>query len=79
LNLKYLGDALDHWKGSLFDDLQRSGILNSFAVDLMTTDSPEWTDSDIKIFSRLLRITPSQVIRHASKCGRPLLETLRVG
>jgi len=29
MNLRYLGDALDHWKGSLFERLQRAGLLRS--------------------------------------------------
>jgi len=41
MNLRYLGDALDHWKGSLFESLQQANILHDFAVDAMASD---WTD-----------------------------------
>jgi hypothetical protein len=33
MNLTFLGDALDHWKGSIFESLQKGGILPDFAVD----------------------------------------------
>ena len=64
LNLKFLGDALDHWKGSLFESLQAARILQGFAVDPMASDLRSWTPRDFEIFARLLRIDPAQVIRH---------------
>lgn len=38
MNLRYLGDALDYWKGSVFFRLQERGILKDFSVDPMLTD-----------------------------------------
>jgi hypothetical protein len=38
MNLKYLGDTLDHWKGCLFEYLQAQCVLRDFAVDPMATE-----------------------------------------
>lgn len=64
MNLKYLGDALDHWKGSLFEYLSNAGVLRDFAVDPMASDLLEWTEADYVLFARLLRVNESQIIRH---------------
>jgi hypothetical protein len=64
MNLRYLGDALDHWKGSLLERLQSARLLNRLSVDAMASDAPDWTDSDWKLFATLLRIAPTQIIRH---------------
>ena len=65
MNLKYLGDALDHWKGSLFETLQGSGALRDFAVDAMASDWCEWKPDDISLFAQLLRVSKSQIIGHS--------------
>jgi hypothetical protein len=64
MNLAYLGDALDHWKGALFQFLTADGLLRDFAVDSMATDGPEWTTDDLALFARLLHVTESQIVRH---------------
>lgn len=64
MNLAFLGDALDHWKGSLFESLQRSIVLRDFAVDPMASDWSKWQPEDISLFTRLLRIDKSQLIPH---------------
>jgi len=64
LNLNFLGDALDHWKGSLFESLQEAQVLQDFAVDPMASDLGSWNSEDFLILARLLRITPAQIIRH---------------
>jgi hypothetical protein len=64
MNLLYLGDALDHWKGSLFDGLQRAGLLNDFRVDALASDPDMWNEDHYKLYSQLLRIEPDQVVRH---------------
>ncbi|MGA3204612.1 MAG: hypothetical protein ABSF12_19140 [Bryobacteraceae bacterium] len=56
MNLKFLGDALDHWKGSLFESLQQAGVLRNFAVDAMASDWPDWQPDDVALFTRLLRV-----------------------
>lgn len=64
MNLCYLGDALDHWKGSLFEGLRRANLLCDFAVDRMVTDAKPWQAADCELFARLLRIEQNQVVGH---------------
>lgn len=64
MNLNFLGDALDHWKGSLFESLQEAQVLRDFAVDPMASDLGSWNSEDFLILARLLRITPAQIIQH---------------
>lgn len=64
MNLKYLGDALDHWKGSLFEYLTNKEVLREFAIDPMASDLPEWTETDYSLFARLMRTDVSRLIRH---------------
>jgi hypothetical protein len=64
MNLKYLGDALDHWKGSLFECLQFAEVLRDLAADPMAADQDQWSDADFSLYARLLHIRQEQVIRH---------------
>ena len=64
MNLSFLGDALDHWKGSLFESLQKRRIVCEFAVDPMASDLVDWKPGDFAILSKLLRIDRSQIISH---------------
>ncbi len=64
VNLAFLGDAFDHWKGSLFESLHGAGIIRGFSVDPMTTDSGQWEQEDVALYARLLRIQRSQLIQH---------------
>lgn len=64
MNLSFLGDALDHWKGSLFESLQKSRIVCEFAVDPMASDLADWKPDDFAILAKLLRIDLSQIISH---------------
>jgi hypothetical protein len=64
MNLEYLGDALDHWKGSLFEYLQSEGVIRDLMVDPMATDGDQWTNEDFALYARLLRVRLEQVIRH---------------
>ncbi len=66
MNLKFLGDALDHWKGSTFEALRRSHLLHDFRVDAMASDSEKWKDPDNRLYAKLLRIDQHQLIVH--KC-----------
>lgn len=82
MNLNYLGDALDHWKGSLFEYLQREGVLHHFAVDPMASDQAQWAETDFAIFGRLLRVNDNQLIHHQSTLAdrhRYFLEIRRSG
>lgn len=67
MNLEFLGDALDHWKGSLFESLKRSDILRDFAVDPMAIDWRSWQPESVLAFTRLLRIDESQLILHKAE------------
>ncbi len=64
VNLTFLGDALDHWKGSLFELLQKSELLTDFAVDPMAPDWPSWQPEHLNTFARLIRIDKRQIISH---------------
>jgi hypothetical protein len=63
MNLKYLGDALDHWKGALLDRLVRAGALVDLGVYPMATDHDVWTEADYAIYADLLRVPPAAVQR----------------
>lgn len=64
MNLAYLGDALDHWKGSIFESLQNGNVFSDFAVDPMITDVRGWEPADYLLYARLLRIKAEQIIKH---------------
>jgi len=64
MNLRYLGDALDHWKGSLFSILAERELLNDLAVDPMATDQSAWRAEDFELYAMLLRIASTRVLRH---------------
>lgn len=64
MNLAFLGDALDHWKGSLFETLQQSNVLRNLAVDAMASDWSAWQPEDVLLYARLLGIDKSQLIKH---------------
>ncbi len=64
MNLKYLGDALDHWKGALFGKLQESGLLRRFAVDLMATDLEPWSADDRRLYCSLVHVENHQLVEH---------------
>ncbi len=70
MNLRYLGDALDHWKGSVFEHLQRENVLKNFLVDPMATDDLKWNRDDSGLFARLLRIEERQLVQHARDLTR---------
>jgi hypothetical protein len=63
MNLNFLGDALDYWKGAIFTDLRSEKLVSNFRVDAMATDTRQPTDQTL--FARLLRIQESQLISHA--------------
>lgn len=63
MNLTHLGDALDHWKGSLFESLQGAGVLTDFAVDPVVSDLHDWTAQHFCLYARLLRVDLNQVLR----------------
>lgn len=70
MKIKFLGDALDYWKGSIFSRLQKGGILRDFAVDPMLTDAEDWHTTDFQLYADLLQIKPDQVLRHKRNLHR---------
>ena len=64
MNLRFLGDALDHWKGSLFELLQKTNQLHNFVVDPTAADWGSWQPEHVDAFARLLRIDRRQIILH---------------
>jgi hypothetical protein len=64
MNLKHLADALDHWKGSIFEGLQRAKLLRNFMIDGMLSDGERWDPQDHRLYERLLRISANQRVTH---------------
>lgn len=60
----YLGDALDHWKGSLFEYLQSEAVLRDLTVDPMAIDANQWIEDDFGLYAYLLRVRRDHVVRH---------------
>lgn len=65
MNLAFLGDALDHWKGSLFESMRNAEIVQDLAIEPMASDLNAWTKSDFLLFAQLLRVQPKQILRHS--------------
>lgn len=82
MNLKFLGDALDHWKGSIFRRLQHSCLLEDFAVEPMLSDAGSWSTSDWELYVDLLAVMLPQIVKHEhdllSNRKEYLQETLKV-
>lgn len=64
MNIEHLGDALDHFKGSVFALLQEDGLLRDFLVDPMATDASAWNTAVSTSYARLLRVKEDQLVRH---------------
>ena len=65
VNSKFLGDALDHWKGSLIQLLSAKELLKNLVVEPMITDERPWLHDDIETYGRLLGLESSNQIHHA--------------
>ncbi len=65
MNLQYLGDALDHWKGAILDFLQTRNQVSNLGVDAMATDCDDWNTDDHDLFASLLHVETSQILRHS--------------
>jgi len=59
MNLDHLGDALDHWKGSLIELI---GGKKLRVVPMFTGDKP-WTEQQIEAYARLLHMRPEDVLK----------------
>ena len=59
MNLSHLGDALDHWKGSLIDVIGEKNL----QVVPMLTDRDRWTQERFEIYARLLHRKPEEILK----------------
>lgn len=64
MNSKFLGDALDHWKGSLISFLSAKRLVENIVVEPMITDDRPWPNEDLETYGRLLKIDSSSQICH---------------
>jgi hypothetical protein len=65
MNLDHLGDALDHWKGSLLEGMQCENLLDGLAADAMATGAPkDWIPEDLGFYATLLRLEQRQILKH---------------
>lgn len=64
MKLAYLGDAHDHWKGSIFTYLQETELVRKFSVDPMVTDPSSWNAASSKLYAHLLRVDVDQLVQH---------------
>jgi hypothetical protein len=63
MRLDYLGDALDHFKGSLFRHLQRAGLLSNLSVDPMATDAERWNEDHYRLYCELLGVRAAHILK----------------
>lgn len=59
MKLAHLGDALDHWKGSLIELIGEKRV----RVVPMLTDRDGWTEQQIETYARLLHLKPKDVLK----------------
>ena len=65
MNIKFLGDALDHWKGSLLSILSRKELIRNFVIEPMITDDSRWSKEDMETYIRLLRLETANRVCHS--------------
>jgi hypothetical protein len=59
MKLTHLGDALDHWKGSLIELIGGESV----RVVPMLTDRDRWTEQHIETYARLLHLKPENILK----------------
>lgn len=64
MNSEYLGDAFDHWKGSLISILLSKGLIRNVLVEPMITDAQPWDIADVETYKRLLSLGAGCTICH---------------
>ena len=64
MNLRFLGDVLDHWKGSMISQLSEAKLLDQLKVDQMASDFSQWGEVDHRLYAQMLRVRESALIRH---------------
>lgn len=73
MNLRFLGDAMDHWKGSIIGRLSKMNMLDSLRADQIASDFSQWGEVDHALYANLLGISKSMLIQHE----QPLWENRR--
>ena len=63
MRLKYLGDAIDHFKGSILRRLQSKNLLRNIGVDPMATDVDSWEEGHYQLYAELLGVATDRVFR----------------
>jgi hypothetical protein len=66
MKLTHLGDALDHWKGSLIRLLKRGKVLRNLRILPMITDTNAkriWSDPCFELYARLLSVNESEILK----------------
>jgi hypothetical protein len=64
VNSKFLGDALDHWKGSLISILSSKMLIRNVTVEPMITDVRLWSKEDLETYRRLQKLESTSPICH---------------
>ncbi|HYA40080.1 MAG TPA: hypothetical protein VEF34_02155, partial [Syntrophobacteraceae bacterium] len=54
MNSQFLGDALDHWKGSIISLLLSKQLTQNIVAEPMITDLQPWQREDIDTYGRLV-------------------------
>ena len=65
MNTKYIGDAFDHWKGSMISLLAFDSLLRNVIVEPMITDQSPWNLDEKDTYRRLLRLQETDIVIHA--------------
>jgi len=63
MNVTFLGDALDFWKGCLFSRLRAEQLLRNLVVEPLLTDFQDWHPNEFALYAELLAVD-IQVIHH---------------
>jgi hypothetical protein len=70
MNTQFLGDALDHWKGSLISILRNKKIFRKLAVEPMITDDQPWQPQDLQTYTRILNLGQHDTVCHTNTTFR---------
>ena len=63
MKLEYLGDAFDHWKGSVIRELSKGkgALLNKLWIAPMFTDEKDWKKNDVNKYAGLLNVSAKRI------------------
>lgn len=69
MRLEFLGNALDHFKGSILRRLRSEGLLQELRVDPMATDGDSWKKDHYQLYADLLGVPADRVFEHREPFG----------